>query len=700
MGAASVETSLQASSQQQLKRLKTAATAAGTWLADQLEHSAQSRLTGTQYLLICTIIFFSAIGVRILHWQDSHVEIAAGKISLGGVLNRYEKEARRMLEERAVLFPTQPPSNGDARMLVHPPGYSILLAAIYLVDDDPRPVLWLVQILCDGVATLLVFAIALELMNWRVALVAALLAAFSPHLAHYSLILSPDTLAVVPILIAIYFLVRMVKRPRLLTIVAVGAFIGLSCWLRANALLLAPFLSVVALPLFPRGKRLLYSIALMAGAIFVISPITIRNLIVFHCFIPISIASGENLVVGIGDYDKEGTFGMPRSDRETRLKDVEWSNRPDYAASLWSPDGVYRDRARFARGVVVIRAHPAWFLGIMLRRASFMLRYNDSHAHEWPENTAVVPIVYARTPFGHAVVSTEAEPRWLQSPAVLIMNGSTISKSLAVTEDKEPVWSASARELVELGTALSPGSAVTLAQDSLTLQVAGDGFEYAEQFQSVPIPVRSDTDYVLVVPVDTVRGNMALKITSADRRTSAAVAAIAGADAEANGERSDRVDDVGAPTERMTVMQVPFASGQNTSVRLVITNNGGPEASPVIRAGTAQIFEMGSTPYTWTSYPRRIVRGFEKSLFSTGRMLPAIIIGVALLAFAGRGRTLAMVLAVPVYYLLAQSALSTEYRYILAIHYFLFVMAGVTIGCFAIAVGQASRWLVGMTWKH
>jgi len=646
------------------------------------------------------MIFFSALGVRILHWQDSHVEIVAGKTSLGGVFNRYEKEARRILEERAILFPTQPPSNGDARMLVHPPGYSILLAAIYLFEDDPRPVLWLVQILFDGLAALLVFAIALELMNWRVALATALLTAFSPHLAHYSLVLSPDTLACVPILIAIYLLSRMVKQPRLITIVAVGACIGLSCWLRANALLLAPFLSVVTLPLFPRGKRLLYSIALVAGTVVMISPITIRNLIVFHRLIPISIAAGENLVVGVGDYDKDRRFGMPHSDRETRLKDAEWNDRPDYAASLWSPDGIERDRVRFARGAEVIRANPGWFLGIMLRRASFMLRSNDSRAHAWPENTAVVPIVSAQPPYGHALASpTDREQRWHQSPALLVMNGSIISQSLAVTEDQAPVWSGSAGELVERGLALSKGTAVSIAPDNLTFQVAGDGSQYAEQFQSTLIPVRSDTDYVLVIPVETVRGNMALKITSADRRTSTAVAAIAGGEAEANGEGSERVDDVGTPTQRMTVMHMPFASGQNTSVRLVISNNGGAEASPVIRAGTAQIFEMGSTPYVWTRYPRRIVRGLEKSLFSTGRMLPAVIIGVALLAFAGRGRTIAIVLAVPAYYMLAQSALSTEYRYILAIHYFLFVGAGVTLGCSAVAVGQASKCLWRMNWK-
>src|SRR2546430_5115008 len=43
------------------------------------------------------------------------------------------------------------------------------------------------------------------------------------------------------------------------------------------------------------------------------------------------------------------------------------------------------------------------------------------------------------------------------------------------------------------------------------------------------------------------------------------------------------------------------------------------------------------------------------------------------------------------YYLLVQSALHTEYRYILAIHYFLLVMAALTLYCFGSALAQASK---------
>jgi hypothetical protein len=53
-----------------------------------------------------------------------------------------------------------------------------------------------------------------------------------------------------------------------------------------------------------------------------------------------------------------------------------------------------------------------------------------------------------------------------------------------------------------------------------------------------------------------------------------------------------------------------------------------------------------------------------------------------------------VLLAVPLYYLLAQSAFHTEYRYVLAIHYFLFIMAAVTLYSAEKLVIEGARWTV------
>jgi len=95
---------------------------------------------------------------------------------------------------------------------------------------------------------------------------------------------------------------------------------------------------------------------------------------VFHHFVPVSLGAGQTMLEGIGDYDPARKFGIPNTDMELMKLESEEYKRPDYYGTLWQPEGVKRDRIRLARAVSVVRANPAWFLSVMVRRAASMLR--------------------------------------------------------------------------------------------------------------------------------------------------------------------------------------------------------------------------------------------------------------------------------------------------------------------------------------
>jgi hypothetical protein len=670
--------------------LKAAGSEARRWLTHQLGPH-RPRLTRVRVATICAAIFVLAVGVRVLHWQDSHEEIVGGKVSLSGVFERYRKEAQRIIEEGGVLFPREWPDLGNARMLAHPPGYSILLARLYTLNDDIVRSLWFVQIVGAGLAAVLVFMIATELLGWGLGLISAMLIALSPHLAYYSLILTPDSLTVLPILCAIYLVIKAFKRPRIIYTVSAGSLIGLSCWLTSNAMLLAPFLGVVTFFIFERSRRMILSATVVGSMLIVIAPLTVRNAIVFHRFVPLSIQAGLSLVEGIGDYDKEGRLGMPRSDREARQKDAEWNGRADYSSSLWYPDGIDRDHIRLSRGMEVIRSNPAWFMGVCLRRAAFMLRYNDSRAYEFPFNTAQVPRVLAESPYGHPLeINNDLQPMWGTHPVVLVLNGSIIPRTIAVTNDREPVTSISPDELNAKGAVVSQQATVSLLEAGQMFQLAGDNSEYGDQFASAAIPVKENTDYVLVLPVNMLAGDMALKVTSPNRRIALAASALAVAAKEKEPSSSSELIDDASGAPEMTAIQMPFATAARTEIRIVLSNNGATPTLPAVQLGKAELFELGATPHVWTRYPRLIVRSIQRR-FTTVLLIGLILLGVALLLLARHGRTLVILLAVPAYYLLVQSPLHTEYRYILAIHYFLFISAGVTVYMLAAALSQAAR---------
>jgi hypothetical protein len=601
-------------------------------------------------VVICVAIFFVALAVRLLHWQDSGVELALKNSIMHTMGSIYDDEARRIINEGGVLIPNAPVDPGNAWMIVHPPGYSILMAALYSLFGESEWLMRLVRVILSSAGAVIILLIAAELFPHGVAVISGLLAALSPHLAYYSLWHSPDSLAPLPILLAVFFLIRGWKRPRLRTLMAAGAMVGLSCWLRSNALLLAPFLGLAALLLVERGKRLKYSASIILAAVAVIAPITIRNWILYGRLIPLSIGAGITMIEGIAEYDYNNRFNLPVMDIDVQLEEARRLNRPDYRHNPFSPDGVQRDRDRFNRAAGIIRENPGWFSTVLLRRMRFMLRYNDFDSQDRPFNTTIAPTVAASPNFGHRLA--DAEGLW-------------------------PVWSATPPDLVVTGEVLSGEAKATLADDGAAVEITADNTEQGDQFGSELIRVRERTDYLLRIPVRRGARRGALKVKGADPRVNLA---WVGWSVPKKNKKAGRAGEVELDDQQpVNVLQVPFASGDLNEVRIVISSDGPAVASHLAEVGEARLFELGPTPYGWTRAPRAIIRGLQKNIFQTNRMLALIIIGIALLAVARRTRELLILLAVPVYYLLAQSFFHTEYRYILAIHYFLFVIAAATL---------------------
>src|SRR4051794_13002486 len=181
-------------------------------------------------LMICAAIFLAALGVRVLVWHDTRLEV--GKVQT--VVTADYKRVAQLLSDGGVGSFVSPSSPlADPNNLGHPPGYSILLSGIFRFFAQSDTAVQFVQILADAVAAIFIFLIAAELFPLSVGVVAGLLAAFSPQLAWNSVLLLPDSICVLPILIALYLLARAANRRRFLIFIGVGALIGISCWLRA-----------------------------------------------------------------------------------------------------------------------------------------------------------------------------------------------------------------------------------------------------------------------------------------------------------------------------------------------------------------------------------------------------------------------------------------------------------------------------------
>src|SRR5207237_3155420 len=134
--------------------------------------------------------------------------------------------------------------------------------------------------------------------------------------------------------------------------------IGVSCWLRANAMLLAFFWGS-AIFIFVEStwrRRAFLAASVVCAALLVFAPIVLRNAITFHAFVPTGLGAGTNLLEGIGETER-GTkeFGAPPNDRDVIDQEQAALNGPPGAAfDLYYPDGIQRDRARMKKAMTIV----------------------------------------------------------------------------------------------------------------------------------------------------------------------------------------------------------------------------------------------------------------------------------------------------------------------------------------------------------
>jgi hypothetical protein len=590
--------------------------------SQSLRHGVRSSGYGKRRILIASLfIFLISFGVRLLSWQDTRLEVMKVQSVVAG---DYQRVAKLLREGGVASFFDPSSPLADPNNLGHPPGYSILLAIVYAVAGESNSAVQLVQITCDALCSVLIFLIVAELISAGAGFLAGMLAALSPQFAWNSVLLLPDSLSVFPILLAVYLLTRAVKRPRLLTIISAGVFIGLSCWLRANALLLAPFTACACLLLFERGRRLRFGAALLLGALLTIAPLTIRNAIVLRHFIPLSLGAGQTFLEGIADYDREGRFGVPATDMGIMKWEAETFNRPDYYGTLFNPDGVWRERMRLRRGLSIVTSHPVWFAGVMARRAASMLRLERAR------------LISAEPPVSHPL-----EP----------------------TNEDAPAWSISAPEL-KAASALAPQARASTTPDNQLIELTGDESKYGVQLASAPFQLQRNTDYVLTLPVKILRGRMSISLKSA--RTTHAYTIIETEEMKSPEEQPERL------------IQLPFVSAAGERAQLVISNAASQDANPSVLLGAPKLYALGAASNTWTRVPRALINVIQK-LYLTAIILPLSILCLILLARSRAFRPLVILLIVPAYYLFIQSATHTEYRYVLSLHYFLLALAAIFI---------------------
>ena len=328
-------------------------------------------------LSILFALLLIAISVRVLTLQfmRTHLHDAAW-FQVGSYL-KFHRQASNILDGRQRLFWIDDPARTD--LAQYPPAFPALVAVIYKVTGQHSAysvqlVLWSLDLILSFV---LIAGIAFSAFGWRAAVASSFILALSPLFAMYGAYPSADIPATWFVLGGNWLLLLALQRKSVWHALAAGLMLGVACWFRVNPLYLCVGWAIALLVLVRAAwpLKLKTGAAALLGTLVVISPIVIRNYIVFPDFTPTGGTIGVNLWEGLGETELGRNNGFAFGDDKLLAHErIKLGVAPDAPFDLQFPDGIRRDRERTRESLAFIRQHPIWYLGVMLGRMWGMLK--------------------------------------------------------------------------------------------------------------------------------------------------------------------------------------------------------------------------------------------------------------------------------------------------------------------------------------
>jgi len=328
-------------------------------------------------ILFFAIVFVFAAGIRLLTYNFMRVRLNDASWFQHGSYGVFDNKARSILDGSGQLFWISDPARTD--LAQYPPAYPWLVAAIYrITGNQSAHSVQVVQSILDLILCIvLVTGVAVTAYGWPTAMAASVLVALSPLLAIVGVSPSADAPTTWFVVGGLWLLLIAARRESWRWAAGAGLLLGVACWIRVNPLYLCLFWAT-ALLILTRGtwrRRLVLGSAVVLATVLVISPIVIRNYLVFPDFSPTGGTIGANLWEGLGETELGRANGFLFGDDKMVERERVQRGLPADAPfeAMW-PDGIRRDRERARESLAFIKQHPVWYAGVMLHRVWGMVK--------------------------------------------------------------------------------------------------------------------------------------------------------------------------------------------------------------------------------------------------------------------------------------------------------------------------------------
>jgi len=319
---------------------------------------------------VAALVFLAALGLRLLHLREiqAHDPFFA-QASVDGAF--YHAWALEILSGDWL---------GDG-VLYLGPLYPMFMAGVYALLGPSLPALKAVQAVLGAVSCVLVWGLARELFDRRVAALAGGLAVFYAMLVFYGGTVMIVNLQVPLVLGLVWALLRALRQPSFGRWVGCGLLLGLSALARQTTLLLAPVMALwlvfgMAGPA-TLGRRFALAASFGAAILALVLPFTAKNYVAGDDLVLLNSTGGANFYMG-NQPGADGTWRPPpisasyRLDNPRAMRDAftgvaeSEAGRPLKASevsSFW-----------LALGLEEVRADPERWMWLEVRK--FFLFFN------------------------------------------------------------------------------------------------------------------------------------------------------------------------------------------------------------------------------------------------------------------------------------------------------------------------------------
>ena len=286
-------------------------------------------------------------------------------------------------------------------LIYNSPLYPYFLGVVYRIFGHSIGTAHFLQTCLGAFTPLLIYGLAKEAFGGRRAplLAGALGVAYVPFI-YYENLLAGESLSVFLSLCALLILARAIRREREAfgEIFSAGLLLGIAALFRPHLLVAAVFPAFYlgyfwAVEKKRRRQGAAAALLLLAGVAAGISPITLKNYYLYGDFVPVSAIGGANLYMSNNPQVERGmavttVFGSDIKDINDRSvaiaeKAAGRTLKPSEVSAYW-----------VARTIDYIRASPAGFLRLMLRKTMFFFnRYEFADMRDMLFTAEFIPFL-------------------------------------------------------------------------------------------------------------------------------------------------------------------------------------------------------------------------------------------------------------------------------------------------------------------